>query len=281
VTVYSHSRISSYENCPQQFAFRYVEKIQTDWVSVEAFLGRRVHEILERLYHHVRRHGRPPSLAQVQERYRRDWHDQWHPQVRIVREENGVEHYLRYGEQCLGHYYRSHYPFDAGETVGMEQELQIALDDSGRYRMRGIVDRVVRTGEGAYEVHDYKTSGSLPPLSRLARDRQLALYQIGLEQTYADVQEVELVWHYLGFNKTMRVRRTQEELVQLRQDTIARIDEIEAATAYPARPSALCRWCDYAELCPAAGGRTRIREPEITVPPPVAPAATRGQLALF
>jgi putative RecB family exonuclease len=278
VTVYSHSRISAFESCRRKYAFRYVEKVPSDWESVEAFLGKRVHEILERLYHHLSRHGRPPSLAQVHARYRRDWHEQWHPQVRIVRDENDAEHYLRYGEQCLAHYYRSHYPFDQGETVAIEQNLQIALDSEGRYQMRGIVDRVVRTREGAYEVHDYKTSGSLPPLSRLAGDRQLALYQIGLQQTYPKAQEVELVWHYLGFNKTLRVRHSSEQLAAVCRDTMARIDTIEAAREFPAQPGPLCRWCEYAELCPAAGGRSRLDSP-----PPPDPAHTppRGQLSLF
>ena len=280
MTVYSHSRISSFENCPRKYAFRYVEKIESDSESVEAFVGKRVHEILERLYHHVRRNGRPPSLAQVHDRYRRDWREQWHPQVRIVRDENDEEHYIRYGEQCLTHYYRSHYPFDQGETVAIEQNLQIALDCDGRYRMRGIVDRVVRTREGAYEVHDYKTSGSLPPLSRLTGDRQLALYQIGLQQTYPEAQEVELVWHYLGFNKTMRVRHSAEQLAAVCRDTMARIDEIEAAQSFPTQKSPLCRWCEYAGICPAMGGRAPEPEPSLAPPDP-AHTAPRGQLSLF
>jgi putative RecB family exonuclease len=277
VTLYSHSRLSAFEDCPRKYAFRYVEKIQTDWEGVEAFVGRRVHEILERLYHHVRAHGRPPSLAQVLTRFQRDWRAQWHPQVRIVRTENDVEHYQRYGEQCLTHYYRAQYPFDEGETIAIEHDLQIALDADGRYRMRGIVDRIVRTREGGYEIHDYKTGGYLPSLAKLASDRQLALYQIGLQQTYADADSVELVWHYLNFNKTLRVRRTTEDLVQLRTATIGTIDAIEGAREFAPSPGPLCRWCDYAELCPARGGDA----PAVVVLPTAAAPASSRQLSLF
>jgi len=252
VTEYSHSRLSSFENCPRQFKYRYVDQIKVDKEGVEAFMGKRVHEILERLYHHVARNGRPPSLAQVLERYRQDWSRAWHDKIAIVRAENPKAYYLERGERCLENYYRGHYPFTAGETVALEERLRLKLDTDGRYRMLGIVDRIVRRAEGAFEIHDYKTSASLPPQRKLDQDRQLALYQIGLEQTYPDVKEVELVWHYLIFNKTLRSRRSSEALEDLCRTTMRLIDAIEAESEYRARPGPLCRWCDYASLCPDA-----------------------------
>lgn len=251
MTQYSHSRLSSFENCPRQFAYRYVEKIETRREGVEAFVGKRVHEILERLYHHVARHGKPPSLAQVQSRFRSDWLAAWHDQVEIVRKENDVAYYQQLGERCLENYYRRNYPFDGEETVGIEHRVQFGLDPAGRYKLRGVIDRVVRRSPGRYEIHDYKTGGYLPPRKRLDSDRQLALYQIGLSQTYEDAREFELVWHYLAHNRTLRSSRTPEQLDALRDDTIALIDRIESTHEYPPRTSALCRWCEFREICPA------------------------------
>ncbi len=282
MTPYSHSRLNTFENCPLQFRYRYIDKIRTETEGIEAFVGKRVHEILERLYHHLSRHSRPPSLAQVQDRFLKDWLVQWHPNVRIVRLENDVDFYRDLGTRCLENYYRGHYPFDDGETVGIEQNVTLSLDEQGRYQLRGIIDRIVRRSEGRYEIHDYKTSGSLPPRSRLDRDRQLALYQIGLEQTYDDVEQVELVWHYLAFDKTITSRRSADQLEELRRETIELIDTIESANDYPARPGPLCRWCEYSTMCPEAradarpggealplgpeppapGGPDRPREPE-------------------
>ncbi len=255
--LYSHSRLSSYENCPRQFRYRYIEKIETQREGVEAFVGKRVHEILERLYHHLARHGKPPSLAQVLDRFDKDWPLHWHDEVHIVRPEADVAYYQELGVRCLENYYRGHYPFDDGQTVGIEQQIQATLDDGQRYRIRGIVDRIVKHGTGRYEIIDYKT-GSLPPRKRFEQDRQLALYQIGLEQTYDDVEEVELVWHYLAFDKTLTSSRTPEQLQMLRRDTIELIDRIEAATEYPAVPGPLCRWCDYREICPEGGLRDSL-----------------------
>ena len=252
MTQYSHSRLASFENCPKRFEYRYVQKLEVDTEGIEAFVGKRVHEILERLYHHVARHGRPPSLAQVKKRFIEDWALHWHEKIRVVRKENSADFYQQHGERCLENYYRSHYPFEDGETVALEKPISLQLDEDGRYRLRGIIDRLAKQAEGTYEIHDYKTGSWLPPLSRLDQDRQLALYQIGIEQTFPDIERVELVWHYLFFNKTLRSRRTPEQLDGLRSQTIQLIDEIEATNEYCAKPGSLCRWCDYSEICPHA-----------------------------
>jgi putative RecB family exonuclease len=280
LNVYSPSRLATFENGPRQFEFRYVQKIRRDTESVEAYLGKRVHEILERLYHHVARHRRPPSLRQVLDRYRGDWELRWHDGVEIVRSQHEAAHYRESGSRCLENYYRSHYPFDQGETVAIEHRVQLRLDEDGRYRARGIIDRLVRHGQGRYEIHDYKTGGWLPPQERLDRDRQLALYQVGIEQGYDDAEEVELVWHYLQFDRTLRSRRTPEQLRELRGETIELIERIEGATEYPARPSGLCRWCEYRGLCPDARVPLEARGPLPEEPPPPGdpPPALRERL---
>ena len=63
-TVYSHSRLSSFEQCKQKFQFRYLLEIPEESEGVEAFVGKRVHEILERLYQFGGR-DQVPSLRRV------------------------------------------------------------------------------------------------------------------------------------------------------------------------------------------------------------------------
>jgi putative RecB family exonuclease len=51
MTVYSHSRLSCFEPCPQKFKLQYIYKVETEVEeSIEAFLDVRVHEALEKLY---------------------------------------------------------------------------------------------------------------------------------------------------------------------------------------------------------------------------------------
>ena len=67
-TLYSHSRLSTFETCRKKFHFRYVLQIPQKTEGIEAFVGKRVHEVLERLYTFVARQ-QVPSLRRVIDRY--------------------------------------------------------------------------------------------------------------------------------------------------------------------------------------------------------------------
>ena len=57
-----------------------------------------------------------------------------------------------------------------------------------RYKCKGIIDRLMLAPDGAFEVHDYKTGSKLPDQAELDKDRQLALYQIGVQKLWPDVE---------------------------------------------------------------------------------------------
>jgi putative RecB family exonuclease len=279
--VWSHSRLSSYENCPKQFHYRYVERRSVDVESVEAFVGKRVHAVLERLNHFVGR-GLVPSLEKVLARFRIDWAQQYDPdRVRIVRTENPPEAYREMGERCLSNHYRRHYPFDGEETLGVEEHVTFVLDAERRYRMQGIVDRVARAPDGALEIHDYKTGRRVPSQEALDADRQLALYQIGVEEKHGPGGAVRLVWHYLLRNQVRVSTRTPEQLDTLRARTIELIDRIEAERAFDPRPGPLCTWCEHNDVCPAvAARRTAPPRPGRGAIPDPGPARDAGAQAL-
>jgi len=248
--LYSHSRLSSFENCRKQFEFRYIQKIPSETESIEAFVGKRVHEILERLYLFVGR-GQIPGVEKVVDRYQKLWDETYDAdRVRIVREGTPLAFYRNLGESCLRGYYLRHYPFDDSETLGIEKRVVFPLDDAGDYKMQGIIDRISRARDGVIEVHDYKTGARVPSQKMLDGDRQLALYQIGLARQFGEDQPFRLVWHYVAKNQIRVSTRTPEQLAKLRETTIARIDEIQSATEFPAKKIALCPWCEYKNRCP-------------------------------
>jgi len=249
---YSHSRLSSYENCPRKFQYRYLWKLPPESESIEAFVGKRVHEVLERLYR-VTQRGRLPSLPKVIERYHQlfdDAHDSH--TVRIVREGMTLDFYRELGEHCLANYYHDHYPFDRDETLALEEHVRFSLDAEGRYRMQGFVDRIARAKDGAIEIQDYKTSARVPSKSQIAEDRQLALYQLGLGARFGVDRPVRLVWHFLRQGKTVISTRAPAQLARLAEETRGLIDRIRSATDFPARPSPLCGWCEYRQGCDAS-----------------------------
>lgn len=249
-TIYSHSRLSSFENCPKQFEYRYIQKIPSESEGIEAFVGKRVHEILERLYLFVGE-GKIPGVEKVVDRYHKLWEETYDAErVQIIREGTPLAFYRKLGESCLRNYYMRHYPFDESETLGIEKRVLFALDEAGEYQMQGIIDRISRAQDGTIEVHDYKTSARAPAQRILDQDRQLALYQIGLSKKYGEDTPFRLVWHYVAKNVTRVSTRTPEQLQTLREQTIGRIDEIQTATEFKAKKISLCPWCEYKSICP-------------------------------
>jgi putative RecB family exonuclease len=275
--VYSHSRLATFEDCPKRFEYRYVLKIETETEGIEAFVGKRVHEVLERLYLAVGRQMMP-SLPRVIQRYHKMFDDEYDPhRVRIVRKDTPLAFYRNLGERCLSDYYRRHYPFDQCETLGVERRVTFSLDADDRYRLQGIIDRIARAPDGTIEIHDYKTGRRVPKQEELDCDRQLALYQIGLAREYPD-EPMRLVWHYLQHNRVHSSTRTPDQLDTLREDTMGVIDRIRTEIEYKPRRSGLCDWCEYNDRCPIYP-RKRLAVPGAEQLPP--PAPPKGQLQLF
>ena len=47
---FSYSQINTFSNCPQKYKLIYIDKIKKPHDSIEAFLGKVVHEVLEWIY---------------------------------------------------------------------------------------------------------------------------------------------------------------------------------------------------------------------------------------
>ncbi|MFH1392044.1 MAG: PD-(D/E)XK nuclease family protein [Candidatus Diapherotrites archaeon] len=250
MTIYSHSRIETFYQCPLKFNYKYIDRVKVPrQEGIEAFMGKMVHETLEQLYKWVQL-TKVPGEKELLDYYKKLWSKNWNNSIVITKEGLTKKHYYNLGAKCIRNYYRRHHPFDDGTTIGLEKYIAIDLDMKGKYKVQGYIDRLVEKENGAYEIHDYKTSASLPDQVKLDEDRQLALYAIGLDQLFGDMKSVELVWHYVAFDKELRSKRTKEQLKALRKETIARIGEIECCMDYPPKKSALCGWCEYQNLCP-------------------------------
>jgi putative RecB family exonuclease len=262
-TLFSHSRLSSFDDCAKKYEYRYLLKIPRDVESIEGFVGKRVHEVLERLYIATGK-GHVPTLPQVLHRYNALFDEHYDAErVRIVKTENSPDDYRANGERSLSNYYRRHYPFDADETLGLEEHVVFDLDEAGRYGIQGYVDRISRTRDGTIEIHDYKTSRWVPNQAKIDEDRQLAFYQIGIADRFGADNAVRLVWHYVFRNQTRSSTRTPEQLEALRAETVLRIDRILATTRFEPRTSTLCGWCEYNDICPALASRdSAVTAPE-------------------
>jgi len=247
--MYSHSQLSMYEECPLKYKLCYQDKIKRDTEGVEAFLGTIVHETLKKCYDDVRL-TKINSLPDLLAYYDSIWQKNWHDSIVITKKDLNQQHYQALGRKMIETYYQRYAPFDSDMTIQTEMRLNFALDGDSKYRLTGYIDRLSCTSDGTYRIHDYKTSAYLPGQEDIDNDRQLGLYQIGVQKRWPDIKDIKLIWHYLAFDRELVSLRSDEAISNLMKETTRLIDEIDSATDFPARESGLCDWCEYPDLCP-------------------------------
>ena len=245
---YSISQLGTFETCPLQYKFIYRDRIKRYEEGVEAFLGQRFHEAMERLY--KERALRIVPLDELLAHYEKRWAEKWHDEVKIKKEGRTPDDYRLMGRRFIEDYYKRHHPFEEGKVLGLERYIRFPLDEGKRYNFKGIIDRLMKAPDGAFEVHDYKTGSSLPDQAEVDSDRQLALYQVGVQTLWPEAEEVRLVWHYAAFDLEMKSTRTPGALEALKIEIMGLIDRVEATTEFEPCESALCDWCPYWDLCP-------------------------------
>lgn len=245
MTIYFYSHLRCYEQCPQKYKFQYIDKIKIKVKeNIELFLGKRVHETLKTLYQDLM-YQKENTLGELLNFLRDEWATNWSESVAANKEYN-LEDYLRIAEKYITDFYNRYKPFNQGKTIGLEERITINLDD---HKLCGYIDRLTEAEEGCYEIHDYKTCSKLPSLETIENDRQLALYSIGVKQRYINVNNVHLIWHFLKFDKEIGSTRSDNDLDELKKNTIQLIDIIENAKEFPANYSKLCDWCKFRAIC--------------------------------
>ncbi len=247
--IYSHSRLSTFEQCPKKFKYKYLDKLKPEIEkTIETHLGSAVHKTLEWIYTNVKENDANLKIDDIIAQYIKEWQKEFSENILIVKKQLTAGDYFNKGVQFLIDYYSKHSPFKDG-TIECEKGILIELDGE-QCKIQGFIDRLVYNLEtGEYEVHDYKTANNLPKQEHLDKERQLALYSLAIKEIYGEDKEVLLVWHFLAHNKTLTSKRTNKQLENLKKETIELIKKINSTKEFPRNRSVLCDWCEYKNIC--------------------------------
>jgi len=247
MSFYSYSKLASFEQCPQKYKFKYIDKIKIIEKSIEALLGFAVHAVLEYLYTEVKS-KRVPPIEELITIYTNIWKENYNEKIKIVKKESTEKDYFNKGIEFLTSYYIKNAPFDEN-TLELEKKIIIYLEEN---KLVGFIDRLVYNKEkDRYEIHDYKTANSLPTQQQIDNDKQLALYSIAIKEIFGKEKKVKLIWHYLAHNIKITSERTNFQLEELKKETLELINKIKTTTEFPPYISKLCDWCEYKKICPA------------------------------
>ena len=246
--IYSHSRISTFEQCKYKYKLQYIDKIKVETpTTIEAFMGDVVHRTLQKLYSELQ-YQKLNKLKELLDFYNQTWEKEFSESILIVKKEFTAENYRKMGGNYLTLYYERYNPFNQMTILGLETEDRMTLSDGNEYHVR--IDKLACKGD-TYYVCDYKTNSRMKDQDDVDSDRQLAMYSIWVKDKYRDAKKVVLLWHMLAFDKDVTSERNETQLQKLMQEVVDIIKEMESCKEWPTTVSALCDYCVYKSICPS------------------------------
>ncbi len=259
--IYSHSRLTTFEQCKLKFKFKYIDNIVPEiGQSIEAHLGKIVHDTLEWLYNQVNQQN-IPTIQQIISYYAKKWQDKFTEDIIIVKKEFSEKDFFNKGVGFLISYYTKYAPFNE-KTIATEHKIEVDLAEG--IKLIGFVDRLVENIQNnEIEIHDYKTANSMPTQKQMNDNRQLALYSLAIKETFGKDKNICLIWHFLAHNIKVCIRKTDEELENLKQEIINLIKEIEETKDFPPNKSVLCNWCEYKNICSKFNNKPKDKKLDI------------------
>jgi putative RecB family exonuclease len=246
----SYSSISTYELCPLQYRFRYIESRPGRRTPALGF-GESLHEALRRF------HAQPVPVAPNLEVLLGYLDDAWDPAA--YRSEQEERAYHSHAREVLIAYHKDN---AKGFRVPVALEQRFQIDVNG-VTVSGVIDRMDRAPDGSYEIIDYKTSRRLPPRKYVEADLQLSIYHLAAYEVWGILPD-RLTLYFLLPGQPMTVTRKPEDLAATR----ARIAEVAGkirAGAFEPKENRLCDWCDYQAQCPLFAHRFTGEETPVDI----------------
>jgi len=248
MTTYSHSRLSTFEQCRYKYKLQHIDKIKVETpTTIEAFMGDLVHRTLEKLYADLK-FQKLNELKTLLDFYNETWEKEYTKEILIAKTQYTADNYKEMGIKYITDYYNEYNPFDQLTILGLETQDRMSLPDGNQYHVR--IDKLACKGS-TYYVCDYKTNSRMKDQEEADEDRQLAMYSIWVKDKFKDAKKVILLWHMLAFNKEAISERDDIKLKKLQEETVNLIREIESCKDFPTNVTKLCDYCIYKSMCPS------------------------------
>jgi len=248
----SPSRANDFLQCPLLFRLRVVDRLPEP-PSVAAARGTLVHAVLEHLFD-------LPAVERTLEAATGLLPERWDelrehsPQVaEMFATPDELAEWLASAERLLATYFTLE---DPTRLQPRERELSVSAELEDGPQLRGIVDRVDVAPNGWVRVVDYKTGRSPRAGFESSALFQMRFYAYVIWKTRGVLPKL-LQLEYLGDGVVLKHEPTEPEMhtFEARVRSIwGGIQETARTGDWRPRPSKLCDWCSFRDLCPAFGG---------------------------
>jgi len=238
----SATDLDMYLTCPLKYKFARVFGIPTP-PTINMRFGILIHNVLQR-FHETELSGPSPTgedgltrlLALLDEGWRRGGFGESHDELQ----------FLDRAREAMRTYWQNEEQADSRPAF-LERQFEFKV---GPHFLRGRVDRVDHSPAGGYEVIDYKT-GQRVDSSRHGGDIQLALYRLGAQEAWG-IEPQAGSYYYVLEGEKVEVAAAPDDRERVER-TVLEVGEGILGQDFEPRPSpAVCGWCDFKLVCPAA-----------------------------
>lgn len=245
----SPSKVVSFRDCALAFKYSVIDRLPEP-PSPPAAKGTLVHRALELLY------CREPAERTVEhalEDLDRAWGDVMEGEEYAGLVLDDVDAFRASAAELVRRYFLLEDPTTI-RPIGLE--LFLATPLNARVKLRGIIDRLELDEDGELVVTDYKTGRVPGERQEQGRLTGVHFYSYLCEQLFGK-RPARIQLLYLGEPVAIIATPSEQSTRGLEKKVGAIWTAIERACDrddFRPKPSALCSWCAYKDLCPAFGG---------------------------
>lgn len=246
----SPSRIQSFTSCPLAFRFSSVEKLP-DPPTIHTTKGTAVHRTLELLLGLPAEDRTEDAAVELHHTTRSEYDE--HPDLVSLRlSDVEREKFWTDALSLVRNYFSMEDPREISPE-GIELRIEAPM---GEFTLRGIIDRLERTRDGALIITDYKTGRS--PRDSQTKDRmtQMMLYAWLCREHFGQSPS-SLRLMYVRDGRTITTEPTEQQISFQEKRTQAIFKAIATSCStgrFAPQKSALCNFCAYQRWCPEFGG---------------------------
>lgn len=259
-TSLSPSRSSDFLQCPLLYRFRTIDQLP-EKPSIAAIRGTLVHKVLENIFDFPAG-SRTISAAKslFQQELLQLATDKPVEFSVVIGEEEPFTSIPKYVEKALepvlpllDTYFAME---DPNRLEPFAREMPLSAELAPDFSIRGFIDRVDKSSQGAIRVVDYKTGRS--PGDRYVEKAmfQMRFYALAWWKLTQEVPHTLQIM-YLADGQYLRYQPDIPDLIATEKRILAIRSAIERAAdmkSFSPSPSKLCAWCSFKEFCPAFNG---------------------------
>jgi len=241
VNYLSYSQIETFDTCPLQYRYRYIQRIPVTPSGALSF-GDAIHKTLFAFYK-AAKEGKNPTKKDLLKILEENWSS-----VGYASKAHEMK-MKKQGEEILANFYEKAYD---PKHLPKDLEQMFTIKISPNFKIGGKIDRVDELPDGKLEIIDYKT-GKVPSEEKIDKNLQMTIYALAAqdEGIYGkNPEEVILSFYFLDTQEKISLQRTRQQLEEAKKTLLLKKKEIESSDFSP-KPSNLCDFCEFRLLCEA------------------------------